>query len=173
MNLWNFLSILPIFIIYLAFPLYSIFSLQNITFPIQLIFGTLITDYTTYLIKKLTTFFPQPWNQRPKNACDCSFLNDGGPVGGQPGFPSGHSATVGFGAFTLTPFLIKQFPQYHTLIIAITVLITIGTLIARYMKSCHNLIQIVGGFTLGIVFATLFHHLIPTDQSPPLLTVSS
>lgn len=172
--IWNLLSILPIIILYVLFPLYSVFSLENYQFPLKIIIGTLITDYSTHVLKSLSTQIPShlkpSWINRPKDACDCSFLNDGGPVGGQPGFPSGHSATVGFGSFALTPFLIQQFPQYQTTIIALTALITIGTLVARYMKSCHNIIQIIAGFLLGALFAFLFNL---STYSQPVQSFSS
>jgi membrane-associated phospholipid phosphatase len=83
--------------------------------------------------------------KRPPEACDCSLFNNGGNVGGNSGFPSGHCAFAAyFGSFIYFNYL-KQ--NINNLLLISSVPLVIG--IARYYKKCHKINQILAGFALG------------------------
>ena len=104
-------------------------------------------------VKRLTHKWYPPIFKRPDDATDCSILNDGGPVGDRGGFPSGHVATTSFFAnmyyFKNNDFNNKTFLKYN--------LFPIVMGLARYMKSCHNIYQIIAGYLLGLGVAYGFH----------------
>lgn len=118
----------------------------NIIYPIALILSLSIER----ILKLLTTdssFLPF---KRPDGACNCNLFNDGGIVDKNSGFPSGHVASTSVYMTLLyfnnnDKFTVKSFLLYHipTLLMGI----------ARYMKKCHNVLQITFGAIVGYLVA--------------------
>lgn len=156
MNPFDLLSLIPVLIVYLFIPIY--FYYQN-----QLLQGfyiiIAIIALTTFVegIKKLTPKNAFSWMMRPENACNCNLFNMGGAVGFKPGFPSGHTATATFLWVVLNKYFAKKYPQYQKEIYYGLLIMVISTMFARYMKSCHNIQQIIGGFLIGFIAGTLFN----------------
>jgi membrane-associated phospholipid phosphatase len=85
-----------------------------------------------------------PWSRRPAGARDCDMWCAGGPVGGAPGFPSGHMSTTtllvtGMWFLTKAPAVLWIGVPW------------IGAMAwARWVKRCHSVVQIVGGALVGV-----------------------
>lgn len=107
-----------------------------------------------YVIKELTIPLHISILKRPIGACNCSLYNLGGNVGGKPGFPSGHMSSISF----MTNLIYFKFCKQKNLLNYILYNFwNIFMGIARYQKKCHNLIQIIGGYLLGLLVAYLFY----------------
>jgi membrane-associated phospholipid phosphatase len=98
-------------------------------------------------------------NGRPSEATDCNILNQGGPVGGKPGFPSGHTAM----AVSLFTFLFIQWYKRKTNttksipnVLIVTCLFAILVPIARVGLKCHTVEQVQGGVVFGMIWGSLF-----------------
>ena len=93
---------------------------------------------------------------RPSEATNCNVLNQGGPVGGKPGFPSGHTAM----AVSLFTFLLIQWYKRKTStipkVLMVTCLFAILVPIARVGLKCHTIEQVQGGVVFGILWGSLF-----------------
>ena len=87
---------------------------------------------------------------RPSKAMNCSIVNQGGRMGGQPGFPSGHMSHIGL-FFTLAYLFYKA---VWILIVGIVAVVVMGW--ARLEKSCHTFVQLVAGLAFGIVFGIVY-----------------
>jgi membrane-associated phospholipid phosphatase len=138
-SIWDFISILVI-----IGPYTAIYELLD--GKIALIIGILITMTIEKNVKRLThSWYPSIF-KRPDAAKDCSILNDGGPVGTRGGFPSGHMAVASF--FSNMLYFRQENRDNKTFL-----LYSIPSLLmalARYMKSCHNMAQIIAGYLLGL-----------------------
>lgn len=120
----------------------------------KLISGMTIATLIQMSIKHLTKHFDIK-NEillRPKDACNCSSFNNGGHVGLEPGFPSGH--------VTVTTFFVNYmyFKYYSGDLFALTFLNFIPLIIgiSRYEKQCHNIWQTLAGYMLGILLLIFF-----------------
>lgn len=80
---------------------------------------------------------------RPAAASACDLLCRGGSVGGVPGFPSGHVATVA----TVVSAAWFHWGDLRILWIGIPWLLAMAW--SRWAKSCHNWQQIVAGTVVG------------------------
>jgi membrane-associated phospholipid phosphatase len=122
----------------------------QIIYPVGL-FGTLFIER---ILKYVTTNSPYLPFKRPDGACDCNIMNGGGLVETASGFPSGHVATTSVYMSLLYFHSGKQsfmvFCLYH--------IPTILMGLARYMKKCHNMLQIVYGLGLGVFMATILYN---------------
>lgn len=86
---------------------------------------------------------------RPHAAIGCDLFCIGGPVGGQPGFPSGHVTTA-------TMFVAAVWLHTRAVWVLIVGIPWIAAMAwARWYKHCHNLPQIVGGVVAGCIGAVL------------------
>ena len=112
-------------------------------------FEILISYFLTLTVEKnmkrmTANMYPSIF-KRPDAARDCSLLNTGGPVGDRGGFPSGHMAVTSYFMhylyFKNRDYSLRAKLYYHTPIILMA--------LARYMKSCHNIPQIIAGYLLG------------------------
>jgi membrane-associated phospholipid phosphatase len=83
------------------------------------------------------------WSRRPVGARDCDLWCVGGPVGGAPGFPSGHMTTATLLVTGL--WLITRSP----VVMLVGVPWTLAMAWARWVKRCHSVVQIVGGALVG------------------------
>ena len=138
-SLWDFISILVI-----IGPYTAIYELLD--GKVALMFGIILTMTIEKNVKRLTqTWYPAIF-KRPDNAKDCSILNDGGPAGTRGGFPSGHMAVASF--FSNMLYFRQENRDYKTFMLYSIPSILMA--IARYMKSCHNLAQILAGYLLGL-----------------------
>jgi len=103
--------------------------------------AVIVTWLSTEAIKPI---FKSP---RPALATKCDRWCMKGPVGGQPGFPSGHMASVA----VLVALLYVFFPSMYTLIGGG---IWLGAMAwSRYVKHCHTPTQILGGTAYGLLIA--------------------
>ena len=84
---------------------------------------------------------------RPPHATKCDRWCRGGPVGGNPGFPSGHMASVA----VFVTLLYFHFPSPLMAFAAIAWLLAMAW--SRYVKQCHTPVQIAGGTVYGILVA--------------------
>ena len=112
---------------------------------ISLCIASLIVDITTKIIK-IQTGGDGNFG-RPNVATNCDIFCRNGPVGGAPGFPSGHMAVTAF-------FLGALAIRYRSAWILLGI---IPMALARYHKGCHTWIQIFAGTLLGFVSAIAFH----------------
>ena len=143
-SIWDFISATILLSNYII--LYESFN-GNIELPL----GVIITLSLERLGKIITGKWYPPIFARPTGACDCSIFNDGGPVEGTPGFPSGHVAMAAYFAYIM---VFKYFENsYLNLSIATLFPIIIG--MSRYYKRCHNIYQILAGWVLGTSIAYL------------------
>lgn len=101
------------------------------------------------------------WNwkilMRPENAYNCGLLNDGGYVGDQCGFPSGHSLSASFYFYVYyfqNQKKMGSYKKFWLFMIQIPILFVMNS---RLNKHCHNEIQVLGGYMLGLFFAFLFY----------------
>jgi len=140
-NINDFLSLIALFCNF-----YVVYSLDPI-----LMMGFIITLFTQDFIKELTTGCYPSIFKRPDGAYDCSIFNTGGLADKHSGFPSGHVAVVSF-VMNILYFRnkvkdYKSFFYYNIPIILVSY--------ARIMKGCHNLIQVIAGYTLGFIIASI------------------
>ncbi len=134
----------------------SSLGLQNVY--LFLILCMLVTKTLVVKILKKSVF---KTNGRPTVAINCNILNQGGPVGGKPGFPSGHTVM----AVSLFIFLAIQWYKQKTAIIKnrdipkvliLTGIFSILVPIARVGLKCHTVEQVQGGVVFGIFWGSLF-----------------
>lgn len=138
-SLWDLISILVIIAPYTA--IYELLDGK-----VALTIGMIITMTIEKNTKRLTqTWYPSIF-KRPDDAKDCSILNDGGPAGTRGGFPSGHMAITSF--FSNTLYFRQEKRDNKTFLLYSIPSILMA--IARYMKSCHNMAQIIAGYLLGL-----------------------
>jgi membrane-associated phospholipid phosphatase len=86
---------------------------------------------------------------RPIGASGCNAFCGGGPVGGKPGFPSGHVAAVSFFVSALWGH------TQNPLILWLGIPWILAMAWARWSKQCHNWQQILGGAVVGGVAGSL------------------
>ena len=108
-------------------------------------------------VEAIKPFVP---SARPPGATKCDRWCLKGPVGGQPGFPSGHMASIA----VLVALLYYHFPSPLLLIGGLVWLIAMAY--SRYVKQCHTPFQIAAGAVYGLLSAYGFivleqHKLIP------------
>lgn len=119
---------------------------------IQLVMALFIANAIVATIKEAVG--STRWTARPVGAYGCDAFCMNGPVGGRPGFPSGHMTTV-------TMFVTAMWFRYQDeRILWIGVPWIVAMAWARWFKRCHNLAQIAGGVATGFVFALAYTQLI-------------
>ena len=134
-------------------------------------FEVLISYFMTLTVeknmKRMTSNMYPIIFKRPDNARDCSILNTGGPVGDRGGFPSGHMAITSYFMnylyFNNRDYSVQSKLYYH---IPVLLMAT-----ARYMKSCHNLAQILAGYLLGFGVAYFGYYVKQKYASESLLKI--
>jgi len=95
-----------------------------------------------------------PWAQRPASARGCDMLCVGGPVGGAPGFPSGHMAAA-------TLLVVALWFHTRRPVVLWVGVPWIGAMAwARWYKGCHSLVQIMGGAAVGGAMGMAYAHVI-------------
>lgn len=116
-------------------------------------FAAWIVSFVTLLTKKATKrFLPEVSAfHRPNGASNCDLWNRGGDVSGNPGFPSGHTATAAFLATALSfnsSLTIKTGAGLWVCLVAVS----------RIMKLCHSYLQVISGGLFGLACAYVFMH---------------
>jgi membrane-associated phospholipid phosphatase len=112
--------------------------------------GSVAMTMAVKLAKRVALpFLPaHAWLARPCAATDCSALNMGGPVGGNPGFPSGH--------VTVTAFMVLCLVQRGAVSPATAAAVIASVAWARCAKRCHTLLQVGVGLLVGAAAARLY-----------------
>ena len=129
------LSLLPVFLVILAATIYdpALYWIVPVTI--------LLTVLSVELMKPLIP------SKRPEEASDCDLFCINGPVGGQPGFPSGHMAMT-----TATIIFLYNFNPYSLLA---GLLYIVAMAYSRYVKHCHTPTQILAGTFYGFLCASI------------------
>jgi hypothetical protein len=91
------------------------------------------------------------WLGRPAGATGCDVFCAGGAVGGEPGMPSGHVATVTL--FVTYVWLQNDSPW----ILVVGVPWCIAMAWSRWWKRCHSVPQLVGGALFGVMSGYVSH----------------
>lgn len=86
---------------------------------------------------------------RPAGAAGCDAFCMMGPVGGRPGFPSGHMTTASMLVAGL------WFRLHAPIVLWIGVPWLFAMAWARWFKRCHNLVQIAAGTLVGFAAAAI------------------
>jgi hypothetical protein len=123
-----------------AIPFVSV-AAQPTPLNLRLIAILLLVNVAVAGLKPL--FGRTGWFARPAGARDCDLLCIGGPVGGVPGFPSGHMTTVTF--WVVATWLHTK--DRRVLWWGVPWIAAMAW--ARAAKSCHNWQQILGGIVFG------------------------
>lgn len=140
-SIYDILSLLVLFV-----NVYVIFTLDIVA-----ILGFMIAIYIQVILKKLTTNLqPSYIFKRPDGARNCGLFNTGGLVDHKSGFPSGHVTAI---SFLMNSILLnKNYTLYNIFLYNVPVLLVAY---ARVMSGCHNTIQVVAGYILGITIANI------------------
>lgn len=138
MNILDAISISVIALYIIPFLLY-IFTGNYIHFK-----AFLGTAGTTIISETIKHFIIGKASPRPQGAKDCNLMCDDGNQSGRPGMPSGHSSEVAF----FSGFYYQQTtnPIIRSLLVGYAGLV----MLARYIKRCHTINQIVTGALLGL-----------------------
>ncbi len=120
-------------------------------FYIKLIGGLVAANAAVEIVKPL--FGRSGFYGRPVGATACDAFCIRGPVGGRPGFPSGHMTNVSM----LVAALWWHTQSPAILVIGIPWIAAMAW--ARYTKQCHNWQQIVAGIFTGACFGGLINYI--------------
>lgn len=145
---------------------YSLYTLDLVS-----IIGCFMAVIIPMIIKIITrnTPFPEIF-KRPDGAINCNLFNTGGVCDHESGFPSGHVTLISYFCFYIYFKYNQLFMSYlysngydvdddtendkkysmkrcFLLFLCIIPVIMMGY--ARYMKKCHNLVQVVAGAVTG------------------------
>jgi membrane-associated phospholipid phosphatase len=151
-------DLISLIVLFLNF--YSVFSFQ---FEL-LVFNGLALIVHKYIKDLSFGLYPTIF-KRPDGAIDCDIFNSGGISSNESGFPSGHMTSV---SFYMNAILLKSNKELTIKNIFLYNIPCILMGIARYNKNCHNLIQIIFGYLLGISFAYLLNILYYTPTPTPI-----
>ena len=143
--------------IYDILSLISLFSYLYFFYSLDilLIIGCMLCVCIHKIVKEITTDWYPPIFKRPDGACDCNLFNTGGLVDMKSGFPSGHVATISFlmNYILNCPCVTDASIDYKTIILYNIPIVLVAY--ARVMKGCHNIIQVIAGYLLGLGVACL------------------
>ena len=118
--------------------------------------GVVLSLSIERILKIITTNSSFVPFKRPDGACNCNILNSGGIVDTASGFPSGHVAST---SVYMTLLFFDSNNEKNVYFFLIYHIPTLLMGIARYMKKCHNLLQICAGFIIGVMVAyALYYH---------------
>jgi len=115
-----------------------------------LICGSLFSAFIHIIIKQITLGWYPPIFKRPNGSTDCGLFNTGGLMDHQSGFPSGHVTVI---SFIMNSFLLTKTLKIYNIILYNIPVLLVGY--ARVMSGCHNIIQVIAGYVLGITTASV------------------
>lgn len=139
----DFFSLIPLFL-----QFYVLLTLNY-----KLMFLIILTIFIHYIIKNLTHKLYDPIFKRPNKAFNCNMCNNDGDVSKNAGFPSGHMATISLIMNFYLFYNNKTYDLIHWKDIILYNIPCVLVAYGRYSKSCHNIIQIVAGYLLGLLMA--------------------
>jgi membrane-associated phospholipid phosphatase len=142
------LSLLPVFLVILTATMYD--PARYWIIPVTI----LLTVLSVELMKPLIP------SKRPEDASDCDLFCINGPVGGQPGFPSGHMAMT----TSIVTFLYHFNPSPYSLSAGLLYIVAMAY--SRYTKHCHTPIQIIAGTFYGFLCA--FTAILVSESKAPI-----
>lgn len=131
------LSLLPVFLIIIAATIYD--PTRYWIVPVTILLAVLSVELMKPIIP----------SKRPDEAADCDLLCMNGPVGGQPGFPSGHMTMT----TAIVTFLYYFFPSTYSLSAGILYITAMAY--SRYKKHCHTPPQILAGTLYGFLCTSI------------------
>jgi membrane-associated phospholipid phosphatase len=125
--------------------LFYILILYTITelnlYGLILIILTILKTIVLKPIKKYAS--SRDMGKRPKEAFNCNMMNCGGkPFGG--GFPSGHMVVLGMALMLAIQAKDKKILYLYAILVG-------STAVGRYYTKCHTILQIIGGFGIGLL----------------------
>lgn len=137
------------------------------------ILGCFLAVVIPMFLKKLTKNTPYPEIfKRPDGAKDCNLFNTGGPCDRESGFPSGHVTLISYFCFYIYYRYNEELMAYFygngksksdivnqytfeekcsLFLFSMLPIILMGY--ARYMKNCHNIIQVIFGAITGFLIS--------------------
>lgn len=130
-----------------------------IHYQFDYLFGLILVYQIKQFIKNKTKNIDIPILKRPCNAINCNGKNDGGNVGNDPGFPSGHMSAT---SFMTNLYYLKQCKTKNINNYILYNIWNVFMGYARYSKNCHNIFQIIGGYLFGLMVAVIFYLLSPS-----------
>ena len=145
--LWDYVSLGIVGLI--AYPVFRFATTMRAVYAVMLV-GVILADYMTKLVKDLTRDSDVEAFKRPRGATDCDFFCRNGDCEGNPGMPSGHMATT---AFVLTFIYLAEDLSNRGAYLAFAVIFLILMGLARHVKRCHTVLQIVLGAAWGAACA--------------------
>lgn len=172
--LWDFFSLLPFYLIFLVIPgiLFIQSFLPNINFITNILFltfsagGLIILTFILTLLTHLVFLISKKWDlswfKRPDKAENCSYKNDKineNDYSYRFGLPSHHAAIATY-AFLIVGLIFIKVPFINYILVFILFIGWLFTLASRIMKNCENLIQIVVGIIIGLLYFLIFLKLI-------------
>lgn len=140
--------------IYDCLSILALFSYMYLFFSMDvvLIIGGILSVVIHIIIKEITSGWYPPIFKRPVGATDCGLFNTGGLVDHKSGFPSGHVSAI---SFLMNSLLFNTtYNIYNILLYNIPVLLVAY---GRIMSGCHNTIQVIAGYILGLVIANILY----------------
>lgn len=126
------ISELPLILLLISYP-------QDKNF----IIGMLLVIFLSERLKKLN--YPENIRYRPKGNFRCDYMNKNNQYN-IPALPSSHMAAITF-------YVVYQYMRGGNKLYFLLILL-MGW--ARYIKNCHNLIQISAGTIFGSIFSLLY-----------------
>jgi len=128
-------------------PLILYYVTQN-SYNFDIFLGTTGTTIISELIKK---YLIGRASQRPDGAKNCDMLCMDGNQSGYPGMPSSHASTVTF-------FAVMYWYKTDSYIIrSLLIIFILSVLIARFVKHCHTINQLIGGVLLGLILSIIWN----------------
>jgi membrane-associated phospholipid phosphatase len=119
--------------------------------------GIILTDLSTKLIKYMFRQSSHEELKRPRGAKDCDIFCRDGNVAGRPGMPSGHMASLSFAIVFMMLAIVRGSPMQTALFgfLGLVYIVIMG--MARYIKDCHTMGQIIAGAIWGALLAVLVY----------------
>jgi membrane-associated phospholipid phosphatase len=90
--------------------------------------------------------------RRPKGACNCNIMNNGGSYEGRAGMPSGHVMTSAF----IIYMIVHKTPTHEMKLAGGLCVLLIA--VSRIQKKCHTPLQVIVGALLGAFAAHVTIH---------------
>jgi membrane-associated phospholipid phosphatase len=139
----NIISLITVFLTILILMLYL--KTFDTYYIIAFAFGFIANKFADVIKNTSVLLFPSyKILYRPSKKAKCNLFNNFS--GKQNGFPSGHMTSIVFSSLVLH----KHINKYVILLLVLLM----G--LARKIKGCHNLFQIIGGILNGVLWYFIF-----------------
>lgn len=169
--LWDFFSLLPFYLIFVIIPgiLFIQSFFPNVNFTKGVLFltfsvgGLIVLTFILFLLTHFVFLLSEKWNlswfKRPNKADNCSYLNDNSDKNDKfynIGLPSHHAAIATY-AFLVVGLIFIDVPFISHFLILILFIGWLFTLASRIMKNCENLLQVIIGIIIGLLYFFKIH----------------